>query len=378
MKNTIKNLFCLSIISLLAGCGMQVTTTSKESKQDSSSEITSSSEAISSSSASSSSKNPTTSRVTTTSRSSSSSSKANATSTPKDYVDNELSSASGLTVKFKATGATIDKITYSGKTIAKDGFVVGRCANRIANGKFSIDGTQYSVSINASPHSLHGGAGSGMNSWRGPFATKDWTKVEQTKTSITYRIVSADKENGYPGEMTMTVKYTLSAEGDLSIEYTATTTKDTLCNPTNHLFMAMNGNNSYDNIKLWIDADKYTPLSNQIPTGAISSVTGTQFDYTTEKTFDSSKNYDDNYVLNGTGYRKVATMTGTTLKMKVDVYTDRPGLQLYKDGSGNICLETQMFPDMINHPEFADYGTTILRAGETFNSKTTYSFTHFE
>ena len=87
-----------------------------------------------------------------------------------------------------------------------------------------------------------------------------------------------------------------------------------------------------------------------------------------------SKNYDDNYVLNGEGFRHVATLTGNTSKLAVLVHTDRPGLQLYKDGSGSICLETQMFPDMINQPTFADYGTTILRANEEFYSKTAYVF----
>ena len=109
-----------------------------------------------------------------------------------------------------------------------------------------------------------------------------------------------------------------------------------------------------------------------VPT--IDPVAGTQFDYSTEKAFDGSKSYDDNYVLKGEGYRKAATMTGTSLGLKIDVYTDRAGLQLYKDGSGNICLETQQFPDMINHPEFAEYGTTVLKAGETFYSKTAYVF----
>ena len=289
-------------------------------------------------------------------------------------IENQLYTESGLKVTFKAEGAQISKIEFDNKQIAKDGFVVGRCANRIANGKFTLNGVEYNVSKNSGQHSLHGGAGQGMNSWRGPFATKNWTKVEQTFSSITYTIHSNDGENGYPGNMDMTVKYTLSQEGELAIEYTATTDKDTLCNPTNHLFMALNGNNSYDNIKLWINADNYTPLNNQIPTGEISPVEGTQFDYRTEKAFDKSKSYDDNYVLNGTGYRKVATMTGTSAGIKVDVYTDRAGLQLYKDGSGNICLETQQFPDMINHPEFASYGTTVLKAGEAFNSKTTYHF----
>ena len=288
--------------------------------------------------------------------------------------DNLLSTTSGLKVYFKAQGARIDKITWgsNNKQIAKDGFIVGRCANRIAGGKFKINDTSYQATLNDGKNSLHGGG----SSWQGPFANATWTKVEETDSTITFTINSKDGAEGYPGNMDMTVKYTLSEEGELSIEYTATTDKDTLCNPTNHLFMAINGetNRSYPNIKLWIDADNYTPLSSQLPTGKIATVSGTQFDYSTEKTFDGSKNYDDNYVLNGTGYRKVATMTGTTLGLKVDVFTDRAGLQLYKDGSGSICLETQQFPDAINHPEFLEYGTTILKAGEQFYSKTAYVF----
>ena len=293
----------------------------------------------------------------------------------RPMMENQLSTDSGLVIKFKEQGASIDTIKWDNKQIAKDGFTVGRCANRIANGKFTLNGTEYNVSKNSGNHSLHGGSGTGMNSWRGPFATKNWTKVEQTASMIKYTIHSADGENGYPGNMDMTVTYTLSQAGELQIQYTATTDKDTLCNPTNHLFMALNANTSYSNIDLQISADNYTPLQDQIPTGAITPVEGTQFDYRTEKAFDGSKSYDDNYVLNGTGYRKVASMTGKTLGIKVDVFTDRAGLQLYKDFSGNICLETQQFPDMINHPEFASYGTTVLKANETFNSKTTYHFT---
>ena len=319
-------------------------TSSVRSSSISSSSISSSSEAISSSSSSSS---------------------------ASSIVDNQLSTSNGLVVKFKNNGASIDKITWKGKQIAKDGFVVGRCANRIAGGTFKIDGTTYNVSKNDGQNSLHGGAGSGMNSWRGPFATKDWTKVEQTETSITYTIHSADGENGYPGNMDMTVKYTLSEEGELLIEYRATTDKATLCNPTNHLFIAANGNNSYSNIKLQIDADNYTPLSNKLPTGEIVSVAGTQFDYRERKTFDSSKSYDDNLCINGTGYRHAATLIGETNYLAIEVQTDRPGLQVYKDGSGNICLETQMYPDAINQANFED---PILRPGEEFYSKTSYTF----
>ena len=369
MKKALTSLFILTALSLLVGCSGSNSSTiddsSSPSGDDSSSLVQDSSP---------SSQVASSNQTTSSSQQKSSSSQAKSSSSSQSYKDNELSTASGLTIKFKATGAAIDTIKWGSAQIAKDGFTVGRCANRIANGKFSIDGTEYNVSKNDGNNTLHGGQGSGFNSWRGPFATKDWTKVEQTTNSIKYRIESADGDNGFPGKMDMTVTYTLSEDGELSIEYSATTTKDTLCNPTNHLFIAINGNNQYSNINLQIDADKYTPLSNQLPTGEIASVTGTQFDYTTEKAFDGSKNYDDNLVLNGTGYRKVATLTGLSSKIKVDVSTDRPGLQLYKDGSGNICLETQMFPDMINRPEFASYGTTILRANETFSSKTAYKF----
>ncbi|MBO7121040.1 MAG: galactose mutarotase [Bacilli bacterium] len=284
----------------------------------------------------------------------------------------ELYTDSGFVVKFKAQGARIDKITYgsNNKQIAKDGFTVGRVANRIANGRFTLNGTTYNVTKNVSPHSLHGGG----NSWQGPFATANWTKVEQTASTITYSLHSADGDNGYPGNLDATVKYTLKNNGELSIDYTAVSDADTLYSPTNHLFMSLNGNSNSANHKLWIDATNYTPLSNQIPTGAISPVSGTKFDYTTEKNFSNNESYDDNYVLNGTGYRKVSTLTGTDLGVKVDVYTDRAGLQLYRDNSGSVCLETQMFPDMINHPEWDEYGTTILRANEGFHSKTTYAF----
>ena len=370
-----KKIFCpIVLIALLASvvaCNNNEPIKSSNKKEETTilnSEVDNSSEKVTTSEASSSADKTSSNQSSSKEQASSS----NSSSSAPDYVNDQLYTDSGLKIYFKAQGARIDKITWGNKQIAKDGFTVGRCANRIANGKFSIDGTEYNVTKNSGQHSLHGGS----SSWQGPFANATWTKVEQTKSTITYSIHDADGKEGYPGNMDMTVKYTLSQEGELSIEYSATTDKATLCNPTNHLFMAINGetNRNYPNIKLWVNADNYTPLNNQIPTGQIASVEGTQFDYRTEKTFDGSKNYDDNYVLNGEGYRKVATMTGTSLGLKVDVFTDRAGMQLYKDGSGSICLETQMFPDMINHPEFNDYGTTILRPGEQFYSKTSYVF----
>ena len=245
MKKMLTSLFVLPALALLASCG--------GSNQEKSSLTQSSNNTVSSSESKSSSENAISSKNSTAS----SSSKNNTSSISSGYKDNELSTESGLVVKFNKTGAAIESIKWNNTQIAKDGFVVGRCANRIANGKFSIDGTEYSVSINSSPHSLHGGQGSGFNSWRGPFATKDWTKVDQTASSIKFSIESADGENGYPGKMNMTVEYTLSQAGELAIQYTATTTKDTLCNPTNHLYMNLNGSNAarnYNNIKLQVTA----------------------------------------------------------------------------------------------------------------------------
>ena len=362
MKRIISKIILLTAIVTISACNKPY---QNSNKSESSADVTLSTEEPAKSSG------PNISSTSIKSSSTVSSSSSQNTSSGPTIVDNQLSTENGLVVKFKNNGASIDKITWKGKQIAKDGFVVGRCTNRIAGATFKIDGTTYNVSKNDGQNSLHGGSGSGMNSWRGPFATKDWTKVEQTESSITYSIHSADKENGYPGNMDMTVKYTLSQQGDLAIEYRATTDAPTLCNPTNHLFIAVNGNNSHNNIKLQINADNYTPLKNGIPTGQIVSVAGTQFDYRTEKAFDGSKSYDDNLCLNGEGYRQVASLTGETTYLKINVSTDRPGLQLYKDGSGNICLETQMYPDAINQANFTD---PILRPGEEFYSKTTYSF----
>ena len=315
----------------------------------------------------------------------SSSSSSSSAISSKPIKDNQLYNDSGLEVNFSTKGARISSIKWGeNKTqIAKDGFVVGRCANRIGQGKVTINGQQYNLTPLMDGQHLHGGGSGGA--WQGPFANATWEKVEQTFSSITFSHSSPDGENGYPGNMTMTVKYTLSENNELSIEYEARSDKDTICNPTNHLYMSLNGPNSFGkpsntNLKLWIDADSYTPLnsSTKLPTGDISPVAGTKYDYSIEKAFSNNDSYDDNYVLNGEGYRKVATMTGSTLGVKVDVYTDRPGLQLYNANNDGVCLETQMFPDMINRPEFSEYGTIVLKANETFTSKTAYCFSEVE
>ena len=112
------------------------------------------------------------------------------TSAAPTFVQDELSNSSGLVVKFNKTGAKIESITFAGKKIAENGFTVGRCANRIAAGKFTLNGTDYQLTKNNNGNHLHGGNGKGMNSWQGPFATNDWTFVEQTATTIEYKFHS--------------------------------------------------------------------------------------------------------------------------------------------------------------------------------------------
>ena len=351
MKRKITYLFAIALVAAISACSALPEKSSSSAEADDSSippiSITNAPDSSSSSS------------------SSSKSSKSSASALDNNPVT--LTAANGLAIEFVNTGAAINSVKYGSITIASNGFTVGRCANRIANGQFALNGKTYNVSKNNGNDSLHGGDTRG--NWKGTIATSQWSKIEQTTSSVTYTYHSADGENGYPGNMDLTVKYTLSQSGELLIEYNAESDADTLCNPTNHLFIDISGSRSYSNLKLWIDADQYTPRNGNLPSGQIVSVTGTQFDYTTEKTFDSSKSYDDNLVLNATEYAKVASLSST--KYKVEVFTDRPGLQLYKENNGNICLESQMFPNAINVQAFED---PILKAGETFYSKTAYCF----
>lgn len=281
-------------------------------------------------------------------------------------VAEQLSTSSGLTFKFDAKGARITSVEWDGKRIGKDGFIAGRVANRIANAKFDLNGQTWNLEKGAwDKHQLHGGPN--MNGW----SNDNWTLIDQTSNQIIYSLHSPHLDKGYPGAVDITVTYTLSDAGELLIEYDAVTDQDTIINPINHLYMSLNGNNSAANHTLWLDADSYTEKDSElIPTGTILSVEGNKFDFRTEKTIPQNS-YDDNYVLNGEGYRRVATMTGTLSGIKVDVYTDRPGLQLYNTNT-DICLETQNFPDAIHHENFP---SPILRKDETFYSKTAYVFT---
>jgi len=275
------------------------------------------------------------------------------------------------------------------------GAIIGRYGNRIAKGKFTLDGKAYQLDINDGVNTLHGG----FNGFYGKvFAAK---QLSASQLELTY--VSKDGEGGYPGNLTATVVYTLGDDNALKIEYKATTDKTTIVNLTNHAYFNLNGAGNptiTDNV-LQINADAFLPVDTTlIPTGKLQPVKGTPFDFTTSKTIGkdidvadeqlkNGKGYDHNFVLNKHDLTTpVATVKSTVTGITLEVFTEEPGLQFYsgnfltgetKDGKGGkayphrsaFCLETQHFPDAPNQPAFA---STVLKPGQTYHTVTIYKF----
>jgi aldose 1-epimerase len=270
------------------------------------------------------------------------------------------------------------------------GAIIGRYGNRIAKGRFSLEGKDYQLAVNQPPNHLHGGK-TGFNKvlW-------DYSLIDTpSKTGIKLKYLSRDMEEGYPGNLNVEVIYSLNNEGELKIEYNATTDKTTHVNLTNHAYFNLNGcREDVLRHRLKMSADQYTPVDNTlIPTGEISTVKGTDLDFTEMTEIGSRiKNvniggYDHNYVLNKKpgGMEKIAEVTEPLTGLKMEVFTTEPGVQFYAainfDGSivgrGNIrykkyyafCLETQHFPDSPNKPQFP---STILNPWETYSQTTIY------
>lgn len=268
------------------------------------------------------------------------------------------------------------------------GAVVGRYGNRISKGQFTLDGTAYKLAANSGGNHLHGGTkGFDKRVW-------DVLPIKENKPSVTLHYLSPEGEEGYPGNLDVTVTYTLTDKDELEIEYNATTNKATPINLTNHSYFNLTGDvrNTILNHTLWIDADNYTPDNGGIPTGEIKPVKGTAFDFTSPhkvgERIDSVRNgYDNNFVLNkkGDALKRVASVSDDISGRKLEVYTTEPGLQFYsanflspslKLSNGQplnrrtaLCLETQHFPDSPNKPNFPN---TILRPGQKFHSVTKY------
>ena len=276
------------------------------------------------------------------------------------------------------------------------GVTVGRFANRIANGRFTIDGETFDVEPNNGPNALHGGAGG--------FHSRVWSQHAIHRGKAEYHYVAADGEEGFPGRLSVTVTYCLTDDNELVIAYRAETDKPTVINLTNHAFFNLNGEGNGDvlNHVLSIAADKYLPCDeHQIPTGELADVVGTPFDFTVAKPIgrdigDADKQlrighgYDHNYVVRPAAIAigaPIATVVSPVTGIRMDVRTTEPGVQLYtgnfltgndvgKQGMpyqkhGAFCLETQHFPDAPNQAKFP---STLLRPGEVFQSETTYRF----
>ena len=267
-----------------------------------------------------------------------------------------ISNEKGIIVCFSNYGARITSIRYQGQEIARNGYISGRCANRIAGASFILNGKTYWLDQNEGNNHLHGG--------RLGFSKKYWLIKNKTSSSITFFLHSPDGDMGYPGNLDIYVTYSLSKDNELSVEFNAKCDQDTILNPLNHLFIRNAASN-----KLWINADSYTEKdADNLPTGKILPLTATIYDFTNEKCLDNKQAYDINYVLKGTGYRQVASLK--TSDTCIDIYTDRPGLQLYKSKK-HVCLEAQVYPDAVHHPNFP---SPIIKKDAAFYSKTAYHF----
>jgi aldose 1-epimerase len=276
------------------------------------------------------------------------------------------------------------------------GATIGRFANRIANGKFTIDGQQYSSSLNNGPNTLHGG--------KQGFSEVVWDAIMPDDHTIQFTRLSKDMEEGFPGNLHVKVTYTLTGDNELQMEYVASTDKKTIVNLTNHAFFNLNGEGSGTilNHRLQINADRYTPVdSTLIPTGKIESVAGTPFDFRQLQTIGSrigqadeqlrnGKGYDHNWVLNSSKPGEMfsaAIVVGEQSGIMLEVLTQEPGVQFYsgnfmqsqntfKSGAKDdyrsaFCLETQHFPDSPNQPSFP---STILEPGQEYRTKSSYKF----
>jgi aldose 1-epimerase len=248
------------------------------------------------------------------------------------------------------------------------GAVVGRYANRIADGTFDLDRVTYRIRTNEGKNQLHGGP-------RG-FYSHYFTIEQVDEQSVVCSYLSKDGEEGYPGNLKLTVTYCLTEENALQIDYQATTDRATYINVTNHAYFNLSGDDagSLADHCLYIDASNYTPVREDlIPTGEIAKVKGV-IDFTSSRPLDLSYQYDLNYVLNHPGdiHNLAAELYSSTTGIAMEVYTTEPGIQFYDDKARpSICLETQHFPDSPHNPSFP---TTILRVDSVFNSQTVYKF----
>jgi len=274
------------------------------------------------------------------------------------------------------------------------GAVIGRVGNRIAGGKFVLGGKTYTLAVNNGPNSLHGGIkGFDKVVWQAE------PEIRSDGVAVVFHYTSMNGEEGYPGTLKVTMTYTLTNENELRFDYQATTDKDTPVNLTNHSYWNLAGRGSILGQMLTLNAANFTPADDTlIPTGKIEPVAGTPMDFTKPKAIGRDlgqltglpQGYDCNFVLDsggGNGLMPAARVYDPATGRVMDVLTDQPGVQFYTgnflDGTligkygvvyeqhDAICLETQHFPDSVNHPNFP---STILHPGEIYKTTTVYRF----
>lgn len=272
------------------------------------------------------------------------------------------------------------------------GAVIGRCTNRIKGAVFELNGKTYELHKNDNGNCLHSGPDF--------YGKRIWKVEEVENNSITFSMFSPHMDQGYPGNVTIYVTYTLNDENEIQIEYKASPDMDTLLNMTNHSYFNLDGHDAGSVLrqKVWIDADVYTEAdAESIPTGRLLPVKDTPMDFCTPKEIGRDigadyealkfgQGYDHNFVVNGEGYRKTASLESEESGIKMSVYTDCPGMQFYtanflsgEKGKGgavyerrsSACFEAQFFPDAVHHKNFEG---PVCKAGETYCQRTGYRF----
>lgn len=326
-----------------------------------------------------------------------------------DVIKYTLVGINGLEASIINYGATITNIIFGGKDLVLGfndlegykfsgdyiGATIGRYGNRIADGKFMLNGTEYILGPNENEIThLHGGyVGFDKQLWdvvAGEDCDEPW---------LAFNHVFDDMEEGYPGELDVTLRFIVTKENSLKIEYSATASEDTIINLTNHTYFNLNGFDGGDilDTTLKINADYFTPVDERlIPTGEIKSVDNTPFDFRTPKKIGKDINADCEQIKNGSGYDHNFCLSGDEDSIKISAYceksgiemlvkTTEPGVQFYTSnilksiiGKGGglykhqgFCLETQHYPDSPNHSNFP---STVLPAETTFKSTTEYIF----